>query len=130
MDDHTSNLTYGASPKIFENARTLKKVMTTAEKILWNRLRNRKLKGFKFRRQHPIDVFIADFYCHEAKLVVEVDGRMHSLAVVKEYDAGRTHEIEKLGITVIRFTNEEVIKDINEVLEKIKFNFTSPLPSP
>jgi len=68
---------HNAGPTRFEQARFLKKVQTEAESFLWQRLRNRKLNGFKFRRQHPIDKYIADFYCHETKLIIEVDGEIH-----------------------------------------------------
>ncbi len=84
MDDHKENLTYGASALIFARANELKRSMTEVEKILWKELRNRKLNGHKFRRQHPIGQFIADFYCHEAKLVVEVDGEVHDAIEAQE----------------------------------------------
>lgn len=65
---------YGAPPYIFEKARKLRETMTPAEQILWKYLKKRQLKGCKFRRQHPLSEFIADFYCHSLKLVIEVDG--------------------------------------------------------
>jgi len=96
----------------------LRKEITIAEKLLWNKLRNKQLEGLKFRRQHPIDIFIADFYCHEKKLIVEVDGEIHKYQ--KEYDEGRTSELEAYGVTVIRFTNDEVINNIKQVIKRIK----------
>jgi len=108
---------YGASPLLFIRARKLRDQMTEAEQRLWGFLSNKQLKGYKFRRQHPIKYFIADFYCHRARLVVEVDGDIHKFQ--KEYDAGRTYELEELGITVIRFTNAEVFDEIEKVLERI-----------
>ena len=108
---------YDAKPAIFENAKYLRENMTAAEKTLWNRLKNNKL-GVRFKSQHPVDIFIADFYCHRFKLVVEIDGKIHNNT--KEYDEGRTAELEKPGIKVLRFTNEDVIENINFVLEKIK----------
>ncbi len=108
---------YGAKPIIFERARVLRKNMTVAEKKLWNKLSRSQL-GVRFKRQHPIDIFIADFYCHTYKLVVEVDGEYHKTQL--DYDEGRTAELENLGITVIRFTNDEVMSDIDRVVEEIK----------
>ncbi len=117
---YQENLNYGASPDIIEKARNLRKRMTEAEKLLWSNLRNKQVSGFKFRRQHPIWIFIADFYCHEAKLVVELDGGIHQKIEVSEYDTNRTAEIEKFEIKVIRFKNEEVLQNLNMVLSKIK----------
>ena len=82
------------------------------------RLRNRNLSGLKFRRQHPIDIFIIDFYCHEKKLVIEVDGEIHKFR--KTYDEARTAELERFGIKVIRFTNDQVENDTKEVLKQIQ----------
>jgi len=69
--------------KIFENARSLKKVMTPAENLLWQNLRNKKISNQKFRRQHPISKYIVDFNCHEARLVIEVDGRIHLMVTIQ-----------------------------------------------
>ena len=108
---------YGAKPITFERAKIISKNMTEAEKVLWNKLRKNQLLGIKFRRQHPIDIYIADFYCHKAKLVIEIDGEIHNNQ--KEKDKSRTNEFEKLGIREIRFSNEEVQKNIDKVLAKI-----------
>ena len=113
---------YGAKPEIFERAQQLRKVMTEAEEKLWKRLRNRKFEGLKFRRQHPVSRFIVDFYCHEKRLVVEVDGSIHDLQEVKERDEGREEELKNLGLNVIRFTNEEIEYDIDNVLNSLKMN--------
>ena len=113
------NLHKGSSGKIFGYARKNRHTQTVAEKLLWMNLRNRKLNGFKFRRQHPISSFIADFYCHERLLVVEVDGNYHLEEGQNEYDIGRTYDLEGLGIKVVRFTNKEVEEQISEVLFKI-----------
>ena len=110
---------YGAKPGIFAKASELRKNMTEAEKILWYRLRNRKLNGLKFRRQHPIDRFVADFFCVEKELVIEIDGGIHNETNIKERDENRTYELEKFGLKVIRFSNEEVINEIEKVLEQI-----------
>ncbi len=80
---------YGAGPEIFAKAKILRQKMTTAEKLLWQRLKENQL-GYRFKPQHPIDIFIADFYCHALKLVIEVDGQIHDHQ--KDYDEGRTTE--------------------------------------
>jgi very-short-patch-repair endonuclease len=113
------NLTWAAKPGIFENAKELRKSMTEAEEILWKHLRGNKLDGLKFRRQHPLDIFIADFYCHQRKLIIELDGGVHDTLDQKEYDEGRTFELERKGFKILRFRNEEVINDIENVLHKI-----------
>ena len=108
---------YGAKRTIFQNAYDLRKDMTPAEKVLWERL-NKSQLGVRFKAQHPIDIFIADFYCHKYKLVIEVDGEIHLSQV--EYDENRTAELERLDLTIVRFTNDEVLNDIDRVIEKIK----------
>lgn len=109
---------FRAKPGILENARLLRKNMTNAEKILWEKLNNNQLLGLRFRRQHPIDMFIADFYCHKARLVIELDGQIHNDHI--EYDDGREAEIERYNLKVIRFKNEEVTEDIEKVLIEIE----------
>jgi very-short-patch-repair endonuclease len=121
-------LYYGAFPQTFRLAQRLRKNLTPAEKILWQELRNRNLSGFKFRRQHPIREFIVDFFCLEKELVIEIDGKIHQLPDVNEKDENRTAELERLGLTVIRFTNEEVINNKDAVLRKIEKVLFSPSP--
>ena len=108
---------YGATRDIFEKAKNLRQNMTDAEKALWNRINKNQL-GTRFKAQHPIDIFIVDFYCHKYKLVIEVDGGYH--VNNQDYDEGRTAELEKFSIKVIRFLNEEVLNDIDNVIEEIK----------
>ena len=93
--------------------------MTIAEAILWNKLKDRKRFKVKFRRQHPIDFFIADFYCHSLKLVIEIDGEMHETPEQKEYDQARAGHFEQLGIRIIRFSNDEVRNNLDSVLQQI-----------
>lgn len=119
MQEYKDNLSWAAKPDIFKKAKELRKDMTETEEILWKRLRNRKLNGLKFRRQHPVDIFIADFYCHEKKLIVELDGGIHDTIEQMEYDDGRTFELEEKGFIILRFRNEEVLNEIEQVLEKI-----------
>ena len=111
---------YGAKPIIFEKAKALRNNMTVAEQKLWNELNKNKIKGYRFKAQHPVSKYIVDFYCHKIKLVIEIDGNIHDIDDVKERDEGRTFEIENYGIKVIRFTNNQVINNINEVITEIK----------
>ena len=91
--------------------------MTPAETKLWDRLQNKELHGLKFRRQHPLDRFILDFYCHAHSLVVEVDGGVHINQ--RDYDEARTEWLEQRGYRVIRFANEDVMNDVEGVLRRI-----------
>ncbi len=86
---------------------------------MWNVLRNKKL-GKKFRRQHLIEKYIVDFVCLEEKLIVEIDGGYHDNKDQKEYDTGRSEELHSLGYDELRFTNEEVLKNLEAVIETIK----------
>ena len=99
-------------------ARKLRRESTDAERKLWSRLRSQQL-GYKFRRQVPIDRFIADFACIEAKLVIEVDGGQHNRQIHVERDRDRTAAIEAAGYLVMRFWNNEVLNNIDGVLERI-----------
>lgn len=99
-------------------ARQLRKEQTPAEKKVWELLRNRKFMGLKFRRQHVIEGFVVDFYCHEYKLAIEIDGGIHKRQRV--YDELRQIEIEAKDVTFIRVTNEEIESDKTVVLKKIK----------
>jgi very-short-patch-repair endonuclease len=110
----------GANPEIIKIAKENRKNMTPAEKKLWHYLQNRKLSGMKFRRQHPVSKFIADFYCHEVKLIIEVDGGYHLETHQKDSDVGREFELKDLDLTIIRFRNEEIENNIDDVLERIK----------
>lgn len=110
-----------------ERSREHRKEPTQAEDCLWQALRNSKL-GYKFRRQHPIHVYIADFICLDKKLIVEVDGGYHDDANQQYLDEQRTRDLQSLGFSVIRFTNEEVLYHLNEVVEKIKICLASPQP--
>jgi len=106
--------------------RDLRKRSTWSEQLFWHAVRNRKILGKKFLRQYPIffeymhreTFFIADFYCHENRLVVEIDGKSHDHQ--KEYDELRTYMVNNLSIEVVRFRNEEIEIDINKVLEKLR----------
>jgi len=121
MDEkkYNYNLHKGAAASRYKFARELRHAETDAEKKLWALLRNRKLKGKKFRRQHALADFILDFYCHECKLAVELDGSFHASEDQQLYDEARTSILHAYGIKVIRFWNSEIENEPEKVLEKI-----------
>ena len=102
-----------------ERARALRKNETPPEKKLWDALRNRKAGNFKFRRQHPIGYYVVDFYCEAKHLIVEIDGSIHDLPENKEYDITRQTELENIGYRFLRFSNDEVMNALEEVLGNI-----------
>ena len=107
----------------------LRNNMTTAEATLWKYLKERQLEGRKFRRQHSVGNYILDFYCPKEKLAVELDGMHHFTTAGYESDKERDKYLESLGIRVLRFENDEVMKAIENVLEIIRSSFTTPDPS-
>jgi len=111
---------FGAGPETLRLAGDLRKSMTPAEKVLWEKLRNRQVRGFRFRRQHPIKDFIVDFFCYDAMLIIEVDGSVHDEIKQNERDEQRTLILNRLGIREIRFTNYEVINHTDQVIKKIE----------
>jgi len=100
-----------------ERAKELRREMTPAEKLLWKEVRANKL-GVHFRRQQVIAGFIVDFYCHQAGLVIEVDGDIHDLQ--KEEDARREKALSELGLRVVRFGNDEVVRNVSAVVGRIR----------
>ena len=110
---------YGAGPVEFAKAKSLRENQTESEKVLWERLSNKQL-SVKFRRQHPVSQYIVDFYCHEKKLVVEIDGLYHQRPDQQKYDELRTKDLNLFGLRVIRFSDEQVFEHINEVVEEIQ----------
>src|SRR3954464_8141528 len=102
------------NPVLLARAREMRKEPAPAEKKLWRCLRDRQLNGFKFRRQHPMGAYVADFYCHAVRLVVELDGASHGHR--ESYDATRTQILPRGGDRVIRFANEDVFDFIDNVL--------------
>ena len=107
---------YKADPLIFNRARELRKELTQAEQTFWLRLKER-FPQYKFRRQHPISIYVADFYCHKFRLVIEIDGSIHDSADVKINDEKRQKDLEDLKLTVIRFSNEQIKNDVENVLQ-------------
>lgn len=120
MNEYNDKLHGNSRPTTYENARDLRKVQTKAEGKLWQALRNGKVDDLKFRRQHAFDDYILDFYCHKIKLAIEVDGAVHNNPEVAAYDKVRTKNLNDNGITVLRFDNDEVEKNIKSVIQKIK----------
>jgi len=118
---------------ILNRCRELRQSSTNAEQRLWKFLRNKQLGGFKFRRQHPLGPFILDFYCMEAKLAIELDGSGHADKSKRCYDAERSDRIANKGIQVLRFWNQDVLQNTEEVLQLIwshlqDFPHPNPLP--
>ena len=111
---------YGATPLIFERANQLRKHQTESEKLLWEILKNKQMLGLRFKRQHPIDKYIADFYCHSLKLVIEVDGKIHFNPEKIEVDRERTAIMENFGIIVTRFTNDAILQNIEIVRTSVE----------
>jgi len=102
---------------------------TEAENVLWQAIRRHSLSGFRFRRQHVIDRFVVDFYCARARLVVEVDGPIHDSRA--EDDATRQNHLESLNLRVLRFSNDEILGNLKDVLARLEAALTSPpAPSP
>ena len=118
---------FGADLNIKNKARELRRNMTKPEKSLWSLIRNRQMNGLHFRRQHPYGIYILDFYCFKANLVIEIDGSIH----LKQhaYDNERTRYLESSGLKVLRFENKDIENRIEWVLNKIRSNVVSLPPS-
>ena len=116
--NYRDKLFLGADGYLFGFARKLRGRETEAEKLLWSRL-SRKQLGVKFRRQHPLHSYIVDFYCHSHKLVIEIDGPNHSTKASNFNDRIRSEAFTEFKIEVIRFTNDDVLFDIENVIRKI-----------
>jgi very-short-patch-repair endonuclease len=106
-------------PPLLQRAREMRHPLTPAEAKVWARVRNSQF-GYKIRRQHPIGHFVADFYCAQAKLVIEIDGDSHAQPDQAEYDAARTEWLEARGFRVIRFQNDDVHGNLGSVLEQLR----------
>ena len=108
----------GASAEIFRKAKMLRKNMTVPEQILRSYLSKKPL-GYKFRRQHPFGIYVLDFYCHSKRISIEIDGLNHNVKSQMLYDNERTKFVTDLGITEMRFNNEDVIHNFRHVEKKI-----------
>jgi len=100
-------------------ARELRKTSTPAEQALWVLLRDRRLRRLKFRRQTPVSIYCADFYCHALKLIVELDGAVHEAPHQRAHDVNRDSYLRSLGHTVLRFSNDAVLHEPETVLDRI-----------
>ena len=127
MGEEESNMFYGADVIVFENAKKLRENMTWAERKLFEQLSKNKL-GVRFRAQHPLSLYIVDFYCHQAKLVIEIDGDFHFNDEAQKADEERTSAIEEFGLRLIRFTNDEIFKNIHEVISEITKHINERVP--
>ncbi|MGS2765120.1 endonuclease domain-containing protein [Sinomicrobium sp. M5D2P9] len=117
---HDESMWKGAFAQIFARAKVLRESMTEAEKLLWEELKGNKLDGYKFRRQHPIHKFIADFYCHKLNLIIELDGEYHNSPEQKKLDLEREELLTFQEIKVIRFTNDQVLNNMDMVMQEIR----------
>jgi very-short-patch-repair endonuclease len=104
--------------------------MTGPEKRLWSRLRSRQLQGSKFRRQHGIGPYIVDFYCPEQSLVIEIDGDSHADAEQIQKDQRRDRYLQSIGLRVVRYTNDDIMKNLDGVLEDLQKRVSSGSASP
>jgi very-short-patch-repair endonuclease len=127
--DEPKSPTWKVPAKLRSNARVLRKNSTDAERILWSELRDHRLNGAGFRRQVPIKNYIADFICHAAKLVIELDGGQHFSDQAERADAARSTVIEAQGFKVLRFSNHDVMTNRVGVLETISTAIAERAPT-
>lgn len=121
------------SPHLKEYARNLRNHPTQSEKFMWKMLKGKELHGYDFDRQKPLDHYIADFFCHELMLAIELDGYSHLFEETQKKDQQKQARLNELGITVLHFTDDEVFNDLNEVFRVIenyisKWERTHPRP--
>jgi len=109
------------NPKLKELARDLRNNSTKSEVILWLKLKGKQMYGYDFHRQKPIDNYIVDFFCHELMLAIEVDGYSHQLEDVYFKDVKKENKLNEFGVSVMRFTDDQVLKDMDNVLRAIEF---------
>lgn len=107
-------------PALKEIARNLRNNSTLGEVLLWKELRNKRLLGYDFHRQKPLDQFIVDFFCHELNLAIEIDGASHEADEAQEKDAARQERLESLGVKFLRFKESDIRKNMRSVLETIE----------
>jgi very-short-patch-repair endonuclease len=122
-------------PKIYnrtsekEKRRLLRNNLTRAEVILWSRLQRKQILGYKFRRQFSVGSYVIDFYCPELKLAIEIDGTSPFKEEIEKYDHHRQESIEKLGISFLRFTNNDIYKNLNGIVQVIGDKIQKMKPS-
>ena len=110
----------GASPTTFVKAKYLRSNTTPAERLLWKFLSNKQMEGVKFRQQHPLDIYVIDFYSHELKLGIEVDGDYHNEKLQVFEDENRDLTLTSYGLSMIRYSNDDVLLNTTKVLEDIR----------
>ncbi len=121
------------NPNLKQLARDLRNNSTKSEIILWLKLKNKQFYGYDFHRQKPLDNFIADFYCYELMLVIEIDGYSHEFLEVYENDRVKDKRFEELGLSVLRFSDDQVLNDMENVLRELEeyvINFEKHTPNP
>jgi very-short-patch-repair endonuclease len=123
VHSRNSGMYHGAAIKLFEFAKKLGRNQTETEDILWVRLKNKQLLGYKFRRQHAIDRYIAGFYCHKLKFVIELDGGYHRDPEQTKYDFLRDGEMKEFGILVKRIKNEQILANLEPTLAALSRDF-------
>jgi ATP-dependent helicase HrpA/adenine-specific DNA-methyltransferase len=106
------------APKVTERARRLRQEMTWPEKLFWNRIKTKQFLGLKFRKQHPIGHYIVDFYCASLSLIIEIDGMSHTDA---KADECRQRWLEERGNKVLRYSNDDVVDDVDSVIEDLEY---------
>jgi very-short-patch-repair endonuclease len=111
-------------------AKHLRQTSTPAEEILWSHLRNRRFLGLKFRRQAPVGPYVADFFCHELRLILEVDGPVHLEETQVSHDLNRDANLQALGYRVLRFTNQQILTELDSLLEIIRRLYHNRTASP
>jgi very-short-patch-repair endonuclease len=115
---NASKHNHDADLNIKKKARELRRNLTPSEKILWKVIRNGQINGMHFRKQHPFGIYILDYYCYKANLVIEIDGKIHLKR--KKYDYERTEYLKCTGLKVLRFQNEDVVNRLEWVIKEIK----------
>lgn len=120
---------YKATPLLFALAKELRNNVTEAEMILWNYLRTKPL-GYKFRRQHPIGQYIADFFCYKLHLVIEADGSVHDSDEARKYDQDRDRNLEEADIRVLRISNSDIFRNLTAVIGIIEKTIKERIPLP
>lgn len=127
---HDQGMHKGAPANSFIKTRNLRLNMSTSEKKLWELLKDKRFQGYKFRRQHPIHIYIVDFYCHELGLIIEVDGEYHNDPLQISKDLERSDLLKFQDLHIIRFTNDQVLNSIGNVLNDLKQYIIDIFPPP
>jgi very-short-patch-repair endonuclease len=117
--DMERKMFYDAPASIFKKAAMLRRNQTPHERLLWDKLKANQILGLRFKPQHPIELFIVDFYCHRCKLVIEIDGDSHLRKEELFRDQIKTESLTNLGLTILRFTNEDVENNIDSVIRRL-----------